>query len=667
MDYKAKETAVFDHLKKYGGNFEIAGYMEQTWGMTSEHWHICNKDTGESFSVYGMHKPDGYSLIDKRMTPAYLKKIKATAETYAKKHFSNFRITTETKRLTININETKEKSQAKANSFVRLISEKFFEMGYTHIWIKFIFSGDSVTNKLHLSSPSTSFYLNKNGKIIRQDVSEKTVSSQVNNDPLSPEQVEQLCAIVYLDDILIAKPEDSLGEIISYLSTCGPDKHLPCEMNKQEWGNIFRSILNDEALCRLQIAHFEDIRSEKPDVLPGFRSVCFMDSNRNAYVIYRGTCGDKEWADNAHGMLQADTVQQKYALKYAVHIKENFNLTSLTVAGHSKGGNKARYVAIVAPDNYVDRCISVDGQGFSPAFVKKYEDNISRRKNIILLAEHRDFVNCLGINPGETVFYRGRRGEKSREYPYGEPLPFFHCPDALRKSDGEQGEEFPNSYISAPINRFVVKFLTDRAYKAHRSNTVNHVITLLMHKKTATPKEIADALSNLLTVFIDMAAKSKDFDEELSQIAFHEQDVIIATLECAFNQKTDQPDHESLLDLFISKFVSTLLLKPVHLINLITVLVKFITFVIEVSKDPNGDSRLIVYLLNLLCTLTEKIIENNHSNFITKKLLQAITNLKNKFEDNQTQNTENENEQLPEQNVFALLDSWKLDLSTNII
>lgn len=35
---------------------------------------------------------------------------------------------------------------------------------------------------------------------------------------------------------------------------------------------------------------------------------------------------------------------------------------SITVTGHSKGGNKAQYVTVLS--DKVDRCISMDGQGF---------------------------------------------------------------------------------------------------------------------------------------------------------------------------------------------------------------------------------------------------------------------------------------------------------------
>ncbi len=670
MDYLAKKSAVLDYLKKYGGNFDVTGYMEQTWGMTYEQWYVKNKETLESFTVYGRYTDNGYTLKDSRQSPGHLKKIKAIAETYAKKYFKRFQITAETNRLTVSVHKIEVEPGAEVNSFIRLLSNKFNEMDYKDIWIKIKFNEDNDQNTLHIeSSPSYSFYLNKEGKLIQQDIlaNNISISSQtIDDETLTPEQIERLCTIVYLDDILMAKPDDTLGEIISYLLACGPDEPLPCEMNKQEWENVFTGILKDAKLTRLHITHFEDVRYEKPDVLPGFRSVCFMDNQRNAYVIYRGTCGDKEWADNGLGMIEEDTVQQKYALKYALQIRENLNINSLTVAGHSKGGNKAKYVALVAPENYVDRCISVDGQGFSPAFVEKYKNNIDSRKNIITIAEHRDFINCMGISVGETKYYRGRRGKKTPTFPYGEPLPFFHCPDALRKSNGEFGEEFENSVISSPINRFIVKFLTDDAYKSNRTDTVNNIITLVMHKKTATDAEIAEALANLLTVFIDMAAKCKDFDDELANIVFNEQDVIISTLEIAFNQTENQTSDTSLVDLFIGKFVNTILLRPVYIINLITVIVKFIAFVTDISKDKTKDCRLLVYILNLLCSVMENLAENNHFSYINKKLVQYLTNLKNKLEDNQTQNAEltgSDKTEQPEIDVYALLDSWKNNLT----
>lgn len=64
----------------------------------------------------------------------------------------------------------------------------------------------------------------------------------------------------------------------------------------------------------------------------------------------------------------SDTIQQERAAEYINNLPLKYG-NDLTVSGHSKGGNKAQYVTIVT--DRVERCLSQDGQGFSPEFLKK--------------------------------------------------------------------------------------------------------------------------------------------------------------------------------------------------------------------------------------------------------------------------------------------------------
>ena len=67
---------------------------------------------------------------------------------------------------------------------------------------------------------------------------------------------------------------------------------------------------------------------------------------------------------------------------------------SITVTGHSKGGNKAQYVTVLS--DKVDRCISMDGQGFFQEFLNQYYVEIEKKggciKNYFL---DGDFVSIL--------------------------------------------------------------------------------------------------------------------------------------------------------------------------------------------------------------------------------------------------------------------------------
>lgn len=121
-------------------------------------------------------------------------------------------------------------------------------------------------------------------------------------------------------------------------------------------------------------------------------AICFSaPSDRdNAVVVFKGTSGQDEWVDNALGLGAADTERQKDALEYI----EDLPYDNITVAGHSKGGNKAQYATILS--DKIDRCISMDGQGFSQEFINKYNAEIRKKgsciKNYYL---EGDFVSIL--------------------------------------------------------------------------------------------------------------------------------------------------------------------------------------------------------------------------------------------------------------------------------
>ncbi len=98
----------------------------------------------------------------------------------------------------------------------------------------------------------------------------------------------------------------------------------------------------------------------------GVSMICFYDENKKqAYAVFRGT-GDFEWEDNFKGGYLAVTPQQKKALDWI----NSLPYDNIIVSGHSKGGNKAQFVAYLS--DKVSKCVSFDGQGFSKEFAKKH-------------------------------------------------------------------------------------------------------------------------------------------------------------------------------------------------------------------------------------------------------------------------------------------------------
>lgn len=125
-------------------------------------------------------------------------------------------------------------------------------------------------------------------------------------------------------------------------------------------------------------------------------------TTETVYVVYRGT-GDGEWLDNGLGLTLEATTQQERAVDYFERAMDRGQFTEdnrIIITGHSKGGNKAQFVTMTSSGDYerlIDKCISVDGQGFSTEAVKKWQKEYD-------LGEYQARINKLhGIN-GENDF-----------------------------------------------------------------------------------------------------------------------------------------------------------------------------------------------------------------------------------------------------------------------
>ena len=135
-------------------------------------------------------------------------------------------------------------------------------------------------------------------------------------------------------------------------------------------------------------------------------ATCYIADDGKAYVTFRGTSSGFEWYDDVDGLHGSDTVCQKAAFDYL----ESLPYADITVVGHSKGGNKAQYLAIVS--DKVTRCVSMDGQGFSGEFIEKYAEkiraNADRVRNYSL---SRDYVHILmyPIPGAEQIYCKGGR------------------------------------------------------------------------------------------------------------------------------------------------------------------------------------------------------------------------------------------------------------------
>lgn len=224
-----------------------------------------------------------------------------------------------------------------------------------------------------------------------------------------------------------------LLNILLYLS----DEDSFC-FSKNDKNSLFYSVQNNWNLMNLKLVATATILEEGAVCAAFFNEQCIespgegkCNLSRELIVVFRGT-SKGEWLDNFLGGAATDaedgvsTRQQIRALKwYQTLSKED---CYVTVTGHSKGGNKAKYIAVL--DDSVDHCVSFNGQGFSEEFITWYYARIGIRQQII--ENHNteyDYVNWLLHDFGSSYYYKNQMPEKG--------FLAGHCASAFLKWDAD--------------------------------------------------------------------------------------------------------------------------------------------------------------------------------------------------------------------------------------
>ena len=146
---------------------------------------------------------------------------------------------------------------------------------------------------------------------------------------------------------------------------------------------------------------------------PELRAACFKpsDSEGEATVVFRGTGGTYEaWADNVRGSYMKDTDIQKMADDFVRYDCGIFD--SITVTGHSKGGNLAGYTAILNRDR-VRSCLAFDPQGYGIECIRTHGLKMRDASyNIKTVSAHNDYVNSLLTQVAkENVYVENKRSD----------------------------------------------------------------------------------------------------------------------------------------------------------------------------------------------------------------------------------------------------------------
>lgn len=233
-------------------------------------------------------------------------------------------------------------------------------------------------------------------------------------------------------------------------------------------------------------------------------ALCFTEpgSEGEALVAFQGTTA-KEWGDNVEGATVADTQRQIEALDYI----ESLPYDNITVTGHSKGGNKAMYVAITS--DKVNRCVSMDGQGFSQEFMDKYAAEIEEKGQIISnYSIKTDYVHVLLFQPpgSNQISCEGYRIGKDIKR-HHQPFTYFQIdengqivldkdgkPLVTTKINGQPIQDDPSVVMIHGFTAFVMNIATPE----DKEKIVNLIATLadMMMGEDSSMEEIQNYLLN---------------------------------------------------------------------------------------------------------------------------------------------------------------------------
>ena len=326
--------------------------------------------------------------------------------------------------------------------------------------------------------------------------------------------------LVYMVDIpplkyILNAKDKTIGEFLDEieLDKLEDDRVYATAMTGRDFRNIILAMKKRPHILEAYIAdtHLDEAYGGGGGISAVFRN----DSEMEAVVAFRGTASN-EWTDDFVGANQIDSLQQINALEWYKKVYEKYNLKDyfVTVTGHSKGGNKAKYITIL--NDTPDRCISFDGQGFSDKFVEHYKKRIAKRQGII--ENHNidyDYVNILMNDIGKRTFYIG--------FNYG-PRGFIeaHSPKTFFEY-GEEGEFKlkinPNGQKAEMqiLDQFINSMIRSGVSESEKDET-DELVGMLVEKAFAIGEE--HTVSSYISFLCDMVGDSKYADNTAYLLAF---------------------------------------------------------------------------------------------------------------------------------------------------
>ena len=319
----------------------------------------------------------------------------------------------------------------------------------------------------------------------------------------------------FIDEFMSSSEETNeqkptLYKLIEYLlETKTEIQSEPAKMSCEEWTSLLTFFKLEEGNADFLNSYVIDIENYiNNSAEDGAFRACTLVKRDDAgkvedvVVIFRGTAGDAiEWEDNIMNACREDSPVMLESVDYINNLPEEYG-DSITVSGHSKGGNRAQYVTILT--DRIGRCLSYDGQGFSNVFIEKYHDSIDDKKDrITSISTEYDYVNILLTPIAGTMKYIPAIPDDNYLY--------NHCPNKAFPNIDEYFKED----CDLPCYRSIDEIeLLDKP--GFTSSTLGCLINLLM---ISIPDEcLYDYLKIIGDVAVPILVKYENF--EIGKFAF---------------------------------------------------------------------------------------------------------------------------------------------------
>ena len=152
-----------------------------------------------------------------------------------------------------------------------------------------------------------------------------------------------------------------------------------------------RDILAENHITENDCSQWNVIAVHDTNDKNGFYACVIETSPGHAVISFRGSEGleysysnlKNDWMLADVGLLNStQTTQQAEVERFLQQNKELLDQYEITLTGHSLGGNLAEYTAVrlhdYGLDDNLDRCVSLDGPGFSNEFIDKNREAINQ-------------------------------------------------------------------------------------------------------------------------------------------------------------------------------------------------------------------------------------------------------------------------------------------------